>query len=180
MQLCPTVTVAIRNRFLDELPKQTIDPRISWDGYRRIVCTICCARQWPSIDISHNLLWPAMAINRHLAQSIVAGNDPRQTYPIIYCGQQWTSVGISHNLLWPATAIDKHLAQSTQFIGADNTYRFIPSTTHCRRQYTSIGSPPRLLLKQQTIVGSIVHGVVDHTLISCRGYTIRTDDTLCH
>ena len=102
-------------------------PRV---GYRWIACTIYCGRQWLSIDISHNLLWPAMAIDRHLAQSIVADKDHRWTrftiYYIIgyhnvygskispaYWRRQQTAIDIiiytSHNILSQAIYIDGFL-----------------------------------------------------------------------
>ena len=42
---------------------------------RQASCTIYCGRQYrPSTDPSRNYLWPAMDTHRHVAQSIVATN----------------------------------------------------------------------------------------------------------
>ena len=103
MRLCPTVTIAIHDICLDELPKQTIDSRISRDGYRWIACTIYvagsghrqtsrtiyCVDQWPSMDAVHHPLCSTMSISIdnvtsllmptiryiYLPQSIVAANN---------------------------------------------------------------------------------------------------------
>ena len=88
---------------------------------RPLAQSIVAGNEWPSIDISHNLLWRAMVLDR-------------QTYRVIYCGQQWTSVGISHNLLWPAMAIDERGSPPIVF---DNVYRSTISPVYWR-QYLSI------------------------------------------
>ena len=127
------------------------------------------------MDISHNLLWPAMAVDRHIAQSIVVCNH-------------WSSIDLSHNLLSSTMSIDRHRSRTIYFgrqwpsmdevhhiyIVFDNVYRSTvspvscrrqylsidTSTTDCRRQYSSIDSPPCLFLsKQLTIVMSLVQSV---------------------
>ena len=57
-----------------------VKANVANNGYRWIACTIYCRRQWLSIDTSHNLWWPAMAIDGHnSAQSVVVENDYRLT-----------------------------------------------------------------------------------------------------
>ena len=135
------------------------------DGYRWIACTIYCGRQWLSIDITHNLMWSAMAINGHrydiphhllwsaimavdrsLAQHIVAGNGHRSTSRTIYCGLQRPSMDVVIHLLCSVMSVGRQYHQSIDV--DNNSYRHIPSSIYCRRQYTSIDSPPHLSLKQ--------------------------------
>ena len=149
MRLCPTVTIDIHPLFLDELPKQTIDSCISRSEYRWIAGKIYCGRQWPSIYISHNLLWTAMATDRHAAQSIVAGNDHRSNCTL-------------HSLLWPAMAIDGRDSLSMVFnnyqsidrqyhpaIDADNIYRYIYLQQSIVAYNTHRQIPPPLLQLKQ-------------------------------
>ena len=85
------------------------------------------------MDSLHNLLWQAMAIDRHIAQSIMAGNGHRWTRLTIYFLRQRLSIDSITHLLSPTVSIDGYLSQSivadnidgylTQSIVADNIYR---------------------------------------------------------
>ena len=91
--------------------------------------------QWLLMDSLHSLLWEAMAIDRHIAQSIVTGNCHRWTRLTIYFLRECLSIdsSITHplsptisidgylsNILSPTICIDGNLPQS---IVADIIYR---------------------------------------------------------
>ena len=73
------------------------------------------------MDSLHSLLWQAMAIESHIAQSIVAGNAHRwtrwrsiffdnvyrSTVSPIHCRQQYLSMDIFRNLMSPTISIDR-------------------------------------------------------------------------
>ena len=64
----------------------SVKAMVTDNGYRWIACTVYCGRQRLSIDTSHNLWWPAMAIDGHSsAQSAVVHNLYGLTVSPVYC-----------------------------------------------------------------------------------------------
>ena len=57
-----TVVSTMHNRWFSPKPRSP-PPHTAVNGYRLTACTIHCGRQWPSIDMSHTLLWAAMAVD---------------------------------------------------------------------------------------------------------------------
>ena len=114
--------------------------------------------RWLSMDSLYNLLWPAMAVDRQLAQSIVATDGYRQASRTISCGRQWPSIDISHNLLWLAMAIDRHLAQS---FAACNGHRQTSYTIYCGRQWPSIDISHNLLWRPMAIDRHLAQSIVE-------------------
>ena len=78
-----------------------------------VACTIYCGRQWPSIDISHNLFWPAMTIDGRGSPSIVFDHIYRSTISPVYCHRQHLSIDTFHNILPQTIYIDKFPPSST-------------------------------------------------------------------
>ena len=97
---------------------------------------VFCRRQCLSIATFPNLLWLAMAIDRHALQSIVAGKCHRWTWVTIYCGWQWSSMDTLH-------VVDN---MYNIYI-----YRLTVPPVYCRRQYLSIYFSPRLLSQTVSI-----------------------------
>ena len=136
------------------------------------------------MDSLHSLLWQAMAIDRHIAQSIVADNCHRCTRLTIYFVRQCLSIDSIAHLLSPTISIDGYLTQSIisdniyingylpQSIVANNIYRWIPYTIYYLRQYISMDTYHNLLSPTISIdrlpPASVVQAI-DHCCVYCPG-----------
>ena len=133
---------------------------VAGNGRRWTRFTIYCGWQWPSMDMGHNLLWPAVVIDGHAScggqyisfenttSLFVADNNPSIDSSLVHCLRQYLSMETLHSLL-PQTSIDRcvpsplsttisidrHLPQS---IVADNNSSIDPSLVLRLRQYLTM------------------------------------------
>ena len=84
--------------------------RYTHNGYRWIACSVHCDRQWPSLGISPNPLWLALATNGRGWRSVFFDNVYRSTDCSIthqLSATISTSMYAFHNLLSPTISIDR-------------------------------------------------------------------------
>ena len=115
------------------------------------------------MDSLHSLLWQAMAIDRHIAQSIVADNCHRCTRLTIYFVRQCLSIDSIAHLLSPTISIDGYLSQ-----------------IYCYRQHRSMDTfhnqlSPTIYIDR--LPPSSIVQAIDHCWVYCSGCEEHTHNT---